>query len=93
MTRSGAAALDERDPLRDFRSRFIIDEDAVYLDGNSLGSLPRSTVERLQRVVNEQWGVRGIRGTLVVVGCDDAGVVPRARRVVLLRLAGRRART
>lgn len=62
LSRPGAEALDERDPLGDFRGRFSLDEDAVYLDGNSLGSLPRSTVERLQRVVSEQWGVRGIRG-------------------------------
>jgi kynureninase len=62
LSRPGAKALDERDPLGDFRGRFSLDEDAVYLDGNSLGSLPRSTVERLQRVVSDQWGVRGIRG-------------------------------
>ena len=60
--REAAEALDERDPLREFRGRFVLDPDAVYLDGNSLGSLPRSTAERLARVVSEEWGVRGIRG-------------------------------
>jgi kynureninase len=40
----------------------VIDQESVYLDGNSLGSLPRSTAERVGRVVGEQWGIRGIRG-------------------------------
>jgi kynureninase len=62
LSRGAAEALDLGDPLGAFRSRFILDEDSVYLDGNSLGSLPRATVDRLQRVVGEQWGRRGIRG-------------------------------
>src|SRR5205807_4775783 len=62
LYRGAAELLDERDPLRDFRDRFILDEDSVYLDGNSLGSLPRSTAERLRRVVSDEWGIRGIRG-------------------------------
>jgi kynureninase len=40
----------------------VIDEESVYLDGNSLGSLPRSTADRVGRVVGEEWGIRGIRG-------------------------------
>jgi len=62
LSRGDAESLDERDPLRGFRDRFVIDPDSVYLDGNSLGSLPRAAVERLGRVVSEEWGVRGIRG-------------------------------
>ena len=38
----------------------MIDPDVVYLDGNSLGCLPRATVARLERVV-AQWGERGVR--------------------------------
>ena len=60
--RDAAASLDRRDPLRDFRERFVLDPASVYLDGNSLGSLPRSTAERLTQVVEREWGVRGIRG-------------------------------
>jgi kynureninase len=60
--RSHAASLDARDPLRSFRDRFIFDPAAVYLDGNSLGCLPRATVDRVDRLLGEEWGVRGIRG-------------------------------
>ena len=39
----------------------MIDPEVVYLDGNSLGCLPRATVGRLERLVAE-WGHRGVRG-------------------------------
>jgi kynureninase len=56
LTRSEAQALDARDPLASFRDRFVItDESKLYLDGNSLGRLPRGTRDRLHRVV-DQWG-------------------------------------
>ncbi len=60
-SREAAAALDEADPLRAFRDRFVIEPEVVYLDGNSLGCLPRATVGRLERLV-AQWGHRGVRG-------------------------------
>jgi len=57
------AALDAADPLAAFRDRFsFADPDLVYLDGNSLGRLPRATVERLATVVGEEWGGELIRG-------------------------------
>jgi kynureninase len=59
--RDDAVALDNSDPLRGFRDRFVID-DLVYLDGNSLGRLPKATVERLADVVSTQWGERVVRG-------------------------------
>ncbi len=55
--------LDAADPLAGFRDRFVVaDPDLIYLDGNSLGRLPRATVERLGRVVEEEWGRQLIRG-------------------------------
>ena len=60
--REEAVALDERDPLASFRQRFVFDPDVVYLDGNSLGCLPRATDERLRSAIAEGWGRRGIRG-------------------------------
>ena len=60
LSRDAAAALDASDPLRNFRDRFVIDPGVVYLDGNSLGCLPRATVARLERTL-AQWGERGVR--------------------------------
>ncbi len=58
MTRAEAEALDRGDPLAGFRDRFVFDEPAlIYADGNSLGRLPRETVERLRARV-EEWGSR-----------------------------------
>ncbi|MRJ76951.1 kynureninase [Aeromicrobium sp. SMF47] len=55
--------LDATDPLSGFRDRFVIDDDLVaYLDGNSLGRLPKATHERLAAFVREEWGGRLIRG-------------------------------
>jgi kynureninase len=63
VTRLDHAALDAADPLAAFRDRFAFaDPDLVYLDGNSLGRLPRATVERLATVVGEEWGGELIRG-------------------------------
>lgn len=61
--RAVAAALDDTDPLREFHERFVVAPDElIYLDGNSLGRLPRDTPARLQDVVWSQWGERLIRG-------------------------------
>jgi len=48
MERSQAVALDQQDPLREFKKRFVItDPDTCYLDGNSLGRLPHETVKAI----------------------------------------------
>jgi kynureninase len=52
-----AAALDAADPLAAFADRFAVDDPGlIYLDGNSLGRLPRASADRLRRVVDEEWG-------------------------------------
>ncbi len=57
-----ASALDEADPLRPFADRFVPTEpDLIYLDGNSLGRLPVSTVSRVHDVVDREWRDRLIR--------------------------------
>jgi kynureninase len=57
-----AAALDAADELAAFRERFVIDDPAlIYLDGNSLGRLPKATVALAEQLVREQWGGRLIR--------------------------------
>lgn len=62
MTRDEAAALDRADPLAAFRDRFDLPPGIVYLDGNSLGALPRRTAARIAEVVAEEWG-RGLIGS------------------------------
>ena len=61
MTRDEALALDALDPLAPLRQQFDLPEDVIYLDGNSLGVLPRATAERVQQVINEEWGSGLIR--------------------------------
>jgi kynureninase len=56
MTREAAADLDRRSPLAARRDLFELPEGVVYLDGNSLGALPRSVAPRLRQVVTEEWG-------------------------------------
>ena len=52
-----AQKLDRKDPLAGFRDHFVIDNpDLIYLDGNSLGRLPKDTVPHLQDLVENQWG-------------------------------------
>ena len=50
-----ARALDAADPLAPMRARFRL-PDCIYLDGNSLGALPRGTAAALNDVVERQWG-------------------------------------
>ena len=61
MTRDEAAALDAADPLAPLRDQFELPAGVIYLDGNSLGVLPRTTAARVQQVVTEEWGVGLIR--------------------------------
>lgn len=69
LSRAAAQALDDTDPLAGFRSRLTgtdaddsapptrpADDRLLYLDGNSLGRLPRETPAAIARVVEQQWG-------------------------------------
>ncbi|WP_439586853.1 kynureninase [Hydrogenophaga sp.] len=49
-------SLDEQDPLRPLRDLFLIPEGTLYLDGNSLGAMPRSAPARVADVVTREWG-------------------------------------
>jgi kynureninase len=55
-TRQDCLALDAADPLAALRGLFDLPEGLIYLDGNSLGVLPRATPARVQQVVREEWG-------------------------------------
>ena len=51
-----ARSLDAADPLKAARDAFYVPEGIVYLDGNSLGCLPRATPGRVEEVVRQEWG-------------------------------------
>jgi len=53
---SEAARLDADDPLAGYRAQFLIDDALAYLDGNSLGALPKATPARIEQVVRGEWG-------------------------------------
>ncbi|MCC7117563.1 MAG: kynureninase [Anaerolineales bacterium] len=58
-----AKKLDAQDPLASFRDLFLLpDPNLIYLDGNSLGVLPRAAQAKAREVVDEQWGRDLIRG-------------------------------
>ncbi len=57
VQRAYAEELDAADPLAPFRDRFALDDPSlVYLNGNSLGALPRATLRRLETILSEEWG-------------------------------------
>jgi kynureninase len=53
--------LDRSDPLRHKREAFRIPQGLIYLDGNSLGVLPKSVPVRLEHVIQQEWGTDLIR--------------------------------
>jgi len=58
-----ALELDSQDKLASFREAFvIIDPGLIYLDGNSLGRLPKAAFERAKQVIEKEWGGDLIRG-------------------------------
>lgn len=61
MNREACAELDRQDPLAPWRDRFEVPEGVVYLDGNSLGALPKATSTQLARVLRDEWGTGLIR--------------------------------
>jgi kynureninase len=56
MNQLDIQALDKQDPLADKRNEFELPTDSIYLDGNSLGPLPKVVKSRVAQVVSEQWG-------------------------------------
>src|SRR4029079_11007310 len=78
-TRDACLTLDRNDPIAPLRAQFALDEaDAsglIYLDGNSLGPLPRATSARVRQVVDEEWGHGLIRSW------NDAGWMTLAPRI------------
>jgi kynureninase len=63
VQRGYAESLDANDPLRSFKSEFVIkDEDLCYLDGNSLGRLPKKTIEQVNHFLENEWATELVDG-------------------------------
>lgn len=56
-----AKTLDKNDVLSHFKNKFINNPHLIYLDGNSLGKLPKATVSASSNLIENQWGNRLIR--------------------------------
>lgn len=56
-----AFELDRKDELAHFKEEFVSEPDTIYLDGNSLGKLPKKTIEQTNDLVANQWGKGLIR--------------------------------
>jgi kynureninase len=54
-SRVACVALDASDPLRSLRDRFIVPDGVLYLDGNSLGPMPRAAGAAFRRTIEEEW--------------------------------------
>ena len=59
ITLHACQAIDTQHPLRDLRNQFTLPEGVIYLDGNSLGVLPKTAAARVATAVTEEWG-RGL---------------------------------
>ncbi len=55
-TKEDCLQRDIQDPLRDLRDEFNLPVDTIYLDGNSLGVMPRAAPGRVAQVVAQEWG-------------------------------------
>ena len=83
-TREACAALDRDDPLAFARDRFDLPPGVIYLDGNSLGALPKATADALAQQTRDAWG-RGLIRSWNSAGWIDAPLRVGAR---IARLIG-----
>ncbi|MFZ2651042.1 MAG: kynureninase [Burkholderiaceae bacterium] len=75
ISREDAATLDANDALAHCRDRFLLPEGVIYLDGNSLGAMPRSVPQRMVRAIEQEWAL-GLIGSW-----NDAHWYPAPQRV------------
>ena len=86
LTPNDLIALDAADPLAPHRNAFVLPGAVIYLDGNSLGALPRATSARVREVIEREWG-RGL-----IRSWNGAGWIDTPRRIgaKIARLIGAR---
>jgi kynureninase len=82
--RADCVALDAQDPLAPLREQFELPHGKIYLDGNSLGVLPKATPARVAEVVRQEWGQQ------LIESWNTAGWIDLPQRVgnKLARLVG-----
>jgi len=85
-TRASVRLLDLADPLAPMRNQFFLPRGVIYLDGNSLGALPKATRGRLDEVIQQEWGDGLIRSW------NESGWIEAPQRVgdKIARLIGAR---
>ena len=62
ITRDDCVAFDEKDALAPLRDEFLLNENEIYLDGNSLGPVSRAVTTRVNEVLANVWGRSLVRG-------------------------------
>ena len=75
ISRDDCARRDAEDALAPLRDQFMLPEGVIYVDGNSLGALPRATAARVAAAVQQEWGDGLIRSW------NDAGWITLPQRV------------
>ena len=75
ISRDDCARRDAADALAPLRDQFMLPEGVIYVDGNSLGALPRATPARVAAAVQQEWGEGLIRSW------NDAGWITLPQRV------------
>ena len=75
ISRDDCARRDAADALAPLRDQFMLPEGVIYVDGNSLGALPRATPARVAAAVQQEWGDGLIRSW------NDAGWITLPQRV------------
>src|ERR1700721_4180024 len=61
VSRDACIARDATNPIGALRDRFVIPDGVIYLDGNSLGPMPRAAANPLRRTIDQEWGQDMIR--------------------------------
>jgi kynureninase len=74
-TRKDCLALDRSDPIAHVRERFVLPDEVIYLDGNSLGALPKTVAVRVAEAIEHEWA-RGL-----IRSWNDAGWYRAPQRV------------
>ena len=55
ISRADCLAHDEKDALKHLRARYVVPPDVIYLDGNSLGLMPKAVPARIEKTLQVEW--------------------------------------